>query len=303
MVPKMPANLPITFVKATRAESDEALVKSWLRSLNSPHTQRNFEVTARRFLAELPEAGMRVATVEDARDALTSMSAGLSEASARQYVLRVKSLLGYAQKLGYTQFNAGATIKVRSDTSNRGATLAKRIMSEVEVSLLIRAAPSKRDRVLLEVIYAGGLRVSETVGLTWADVLPRDDRVQLSITGKGGKVRQVLLPEIVSRALHSLRGDAGGDDPVFPSRQGGHLTERTVNGMVKRAAAKAGINERVSPHWLRHAHGSHAIDRGASLPEVQTTLGHGNIATTSGYLHARPDTSSGLHLDPGVFLR
>jgi integrase len=57
------------------------------------------------------------------------------------------------------------------------------------------------------------------------------------------------------------------------------------------------------PHWLRHAHVSHAIDRGASLPEVQTTLGHGNIATTSGYLHARPDTSSGLHLDPGVFLR
>jgi integrase/recombinase XerD len=73
--------------------------------------------------------------------------------------------------------------------------------------------------------------------------------------------------------------------------------------MVKRAAAKAGINESVSPHWLRHAHGSHAIDRGASLPEVQSTLGHGNNATTSGYLHARPNTSSGLHLDPGVFLR
>jgi integrase/recombinase XerD len=68
-----------------------------------------------------------------------------------------------------------------------------------------------------------------------------------------------------------------------------------VNGMVKRAARKAGINEAVSPHWLRHALGSHAIDHGASLPEVQSTLGHGNIATTSGYLHARPDTSSGLH--------
>jgi hypothetical protein len=50
-------------------------------------------------------------------------------------------------------------------------------------------------------------------------------------------------------------------------------------------------------------HGSHAVDRGASLPEVQATLGHGNIATTSGYLHARPNTSSGLHLDQGVFLR
>jgi integrase/recombinase XerD len=57
-------------------------------------------------------------------------------------------------------------------------------------------------------------------------------------------------------------------------------------------------------HWLWHAHGSHAIERGASLPEVQAMLGHGNIATTSGYLHARrTDSPSGLRLDPGVFLR
>ena len=97
-------------------------------------------MTARRFLAELPEGGLRAATVEDVRDALTSMSAGLSEASARQYVLRIKSLLGYAHALGYTPFNAGATIKVRSNAGNRGATLAKRIISEVEVGLLIRAA-------------------------------------------------------------------------------------------------------------------------------------------------------------------
>jgi integrase/recombinase XerD len=68
--------------------------------------------------------------------------------------------------------------------------------------------------------------------------------------------------------------------------------------MVKRTAKAAGINTDVSPHWLRHAHGSHAIERGASLPEVQATLGHGNISTTSGYLHARPDSSSGLRLDP-----
>ena len=248
--------------------------------------------------------GLRAGTVEDVRDALARITKGLSEASARQYVLRVKSLLGYAHELGYTPFNAGARIKVRSDAGSRGASLAKRIITEVEVGLLIRAAPSKRDRVLLEVIYAGGLRVSETVGLTWADVLLRGERVQLSILGKGGKMRQVLLPEVVSRSLLSLRSGAGANDPVFPSRKaGGRLTERAVNGMVKRAAAKAGITMAVSPHWLRHAHGSHAIDRGASLPEVQSTLGHGNIATTSGYLHARPDSSSGLHLDPGVFLR
>ena len=184
-------------------------------------------------------------------------------------------------------------------------TLAKRIIPEVEVHLLIRGARTKRDRVLLEVLYAGGLRVSELAGLTWSDVLPRDKgQVQLSVVGKGGVARQVLLPEAVSRALLSLRGDAGANDPVLASRKtGARLTERAVLGIVKRAAAKAGIEAPVSPHWLWHAHASHAIDRGATLPEVQSTLGHGNIATTSGYLHARPQSSSGLKLDPGVFLR
>jgi integrase/recombinase XerD len=145
--------------------------------------------------------GMRKATIEDVRDALAKISVGKSEASTRQYVLRVKSLLGYAQRSGYTLFNAGATIKVRSDAANRGANLAKRIIPEVDVKLLLRAAPSWRDCILLEVTYAGGLRVSEVVALAWADVLARDERVQLSITGKGGKVCQVLLPEVVSRSL------------------------------------------------------------------------------------------------------
>jgi len=114
-------------------------------------------------------------------------------------------------------------------------------------------------------------------------------------------VRQVLLPEAVSGQLLSLRGDAGNNDAVFAARHGGPLTERAINYMIKRAAERAGITGAVSPHWLRHAHGSHALDRGATLAEVQTTLGHANVATTSGYLHARPDTSSGLRLDPGIF--
>jgi integrase/recombinase XerD len=121
--------------------------------------------------------------------------------------------------------------------------------------------------------------------LSWADVLPREnDQVQLSILGNGGKQRQVLLPDIVSRSLLTLRGDAGANDPVFANRWGGRLTERAVHGMVRRAAARAEVNKPISPHWLRHAHGSHAIKKGASLPEAQATLGHANITTTSGYL-------------------
>jgi integrase/recombinase XerD len=125
---KLPARHRIDVLRATRAETDEQLLQSWLDSLNSPHTRRNFETTARRLLAELP-MGLRSATVEDVRDALRSITAGLAGTTASQYVLRVKSLLTYAHKLGFTPFNAGQAIKVRSDAGNRGATLAKRIVS------------------------------------------------------------------------------------------------------------------------------------------------------------------------------
>ena len=296
----LPAHRVGTLAAGTRAKSDAELVRSWADSLRSAHSRRNFEKTAQRFLDALPPGGIRKATVEDVREALAKITEGLSDATAQQYVLRVKSLLSYGHKLGYMAFNAGVTIKVRPDQS--GGKLAKRIMPEVDVKLLIRAARSPRDRVILETLYAGDLRISELVGLSWADVIERDAKVQLSVTGKGGKTRQVLLPQLVSASLLALRGDASANDPVFASHKDGRrLTERTVGYMLKRTTKRAGIARTVSPHWLRHAHGSHALDRGATLAEVQTTLGHANVATTSGYLHARPNTSSGLKLDEGIF--
>ena len=297
---RLQAPIRLQTITATKARTDQALAASWVASLNSAHSRRNCETTARRFLEAL-EAPLRQAAVEDVRDALAAITSGLAPTSARQIVLRVKSLLSYGHRLGYLSFNAGAVIKVQGDTRS----IAKRIVSEVDIGLLVRAVRGIRNRALVEVGYAGGLRVSELVGLTWDSVIERgDDKVQLHVVGKGRKVREVLLPEIVSKALLALRQPSSrGSDPVFANRDGERLTERAVNYMLKAAAERAGLPKGFSAHWLRHAHGSHAIERGASLPEVQATLGHGNIATTSGYLHARPDSSSGLHLDPGVFLR
>lgn len=297
-----PAAGPVTITAlaaGTRARTDRELVASWVSGLASPHSRRNFEATALRFLEALP-TDLRSAKVEDVRQALETLVEGRRPGTARQVILRIKSLLSYGHRLGFTMFNAGTVLKVK--TAHRGAELAKRILPEVDVALLIRAARKPRDRVLIEVAYAGGLRVSELVALTWSDVLAgKGGKAQLSVLGKGGVVRQVLLPERVSEDLKALRDDAGANDPLFPARHGSRLTERAVHGLIKRLAKRAGVPEAVSPHWLRHAHGSHALDRGATLAEVQATLGHANVATTSGYLHARPNSSSGLRLDEGIF--
>jgi site-specific recombinase XerD len=83
---------------------------------------------------------------------------------------------------------------------------------------------------------------------------------------------------------------------VFASQRRGHLDPSQVHRVVKAAAARAGLPAEVSAHWLRHAHASHALGRGAPTHLVQATLGHASVATTGRYLHARPSDSSGRYL-------
>ena len=95
----------------------------------------------------------------------------------------------------------------------------------------------------------------------------------------------------------ALRGEADESQPVFPSRKGRrHLTRVQVFRIIRAAAKRAGVDEHVSPHWLRHAHASRALERGAPIHLVQATLGHSNVATTGKYLHARPTESSSRYL-------
>jgi site-specific recombinase XerD len=124
------------------------------------------------------------------------------------------------------------------------------------MGLLVRAARGARNRVLVQVAYAGGLRISELVGLiwSWSNVIRRNDgKVQLNVLGKGNKPRQELLPEVVRNALLKLRGEAGDDAPIFANPAGGPLTDHAVNYMLKAAAERAGLPGGFSAHWPRHA--------------------------------------------------
>ena len=154
--------------------------------------------------------------------------------------------------------------------------LAQRILSEFDTLSILRAAKPGRERILCEVGYYGALRVSEIASLTWSQVLPRETgEVQLTLVGKGDKPRHVLLPAAVAKSLLAMRGDAS--DRVFPN------TARRINYILKAIVKRAGGNPDTSPHWLRHAHASHAIDNGAPITLVLRA-------------HARPNDSSSRFL-------
>jgi integrase/recombinase XerD len=231
----------------------------------------------------------------------------LAPASRARKISSVKSLFGFGHRLGYLPFDVGRVVK-RPKLKD---TLAERILSEGDVHRLFVTAQqlssfkrtplqdkrARRNYVLLRLLYTAGLRVDEIARLAWRDLRERGDAGQVTVYGKGGKTRVVLLPASVWHELLSIRDAAPSDAPVFASRGGGgFLTTTQVRRLVYAAASAAGLDERPSPHWLRHAHATHALERGAAIHLVQATLGHASVATTGRYLHARPTDSSARYL-------
>jgi len=278
-----------TVRQPAQAESDDAMVRLWLHG-RSPGTMRAYAADAGLFFVRAGKT-LRAVTAADVQ-AFTDTLDGLAPASRARKVSAVKSLLSFAQRVGYTAFNAGAPVRLPPVRN----TLAGRIMDEASVLRLVHMETGLRNGAMLRLAYAAGLRVSELCGLCWRDLAPRGGAGQITVLGKGGKTRAVLLTAGVWNAVAALRGNAGPDAPVFRSARGGHLDPSQVHRIVKDAAARAGLPAAVSAHWLRHAHVSHALDRGAPAHLVQATVGHASLATTSRYAHARPDDSSARYL-------
>lgn len=175
-----------------------------------------------------------------------------------------------------------------------------RVLSFEEISILL-AAPDVtkprglRDAAMLHVMYASGLRVSELVGLTLADV--DRQRGLVSAFGKGGKRRLVPLGEVALRHVdaylehvrpHLLRGREG-EKTLFLSPSGKKLTRQGFWKIVKRMARVAGITTPISPHKLRHSFATHLLQGGADLRAVQAMLGHADLGTTEIYTRVAQD--------------
>lgn len=276
------------------ATSDHHLAELWLSRKRSPHTRRAYAADVGAFLASVGRA-LRGLTVDDMQRWIAGLSG--KPATVARRVAAVRSLLAFGFRTGYLAFDVGRAVEAPSAQDAR----AERILTEGEVSRIL-AALHGRDALMARVLYASGARVSEIVGLQWQHVHPRGEGegAVLTIHGKGAKTRHVLLPARVAADLMAFRGAAPDDAYVFATSTGKPVHPTAVRTTVRAAALKVGISRPVSPHWFRHAHASHALDRGAPIHLVQSTLGHASVATTSRYLHARPDASSGQYLREGM---
>ena len=157
-----------------------------------------------------------------------------------------------------------------------------------------------RDRAMLELLYASGLRVSELVGVNVNEVSTQDGVVR--VTGKGSKTRLVPMGEEaadwIDQYLKTARPkilDGQMTDAMFVTTRGGAMTRQAFWYLIKRYALVAGITKHMSPHVLRHAFATHLLNHGADLRVVQMLLGHADISTTQIYTHVARERLKQLH--------
>lgn len=178
-------------------------------------------------------------------------------------------------------------------------------LSEAEVErLLVAPDPDtplgQRDRAMLELLYASGLRISELVSLKTSSVNLQQGVVR--VLGKGGKERLVPIglqaQEVLLEFVRVGRRDLLGErvcDALFPSNRAREMTRQTFWHAVKRYASVAGITRSISPHTLRHAFATHLLNHGADLRAVQMMLGHADLSTTQIYTHVAQARLKDLH--------
>jgi integrase/recombinase XerD len=272
---------------ARQATTDDQLISLWLHG-RSVHTQRAYSSDLAVFRAgcSVPLGLVTLGDLQAFADSLSSRA----PATQTRMLSSIKSLLAFGSLLGYLAFNVGAAMKLPALRNG----LSERILTEEEVHALIRSEPKPRNRLILRLLYIAGLRVDELAHARHADLQARTEAGQLTVFGKGNKTRVILLPAAMWRELASA--DSPGDSLIFPGRRGRPLHSTTIERIVLAAARRAGLSQQVSPHWLRHSHATHALERGAPIHLVAATLGHSSIQTTGRYLHARPTDSSARYL-------
>lgn len=237
----------------------------------------------------------------DVADFLASLKEwGLAPRSRARALSSVRMFHRFLLVEGYAEVNPTAIIEAPKTVAKLPQVLTGR---EVEALLAAPGDDSNidiRDRAMLELLYATGLRVSELVGLGLRDV--NVTAGYLMAFGKGGKERLVPMGEsacaAVSRYLSETRpvmDRDGANRYLFLTRLGDRMTRQAFWNIIKKRALEAGVRKSISPHTLRHSFATHLLENGADLRSVQTMLGHADLSTTQIYTHVTRERLKRLH--------
>lgn len=276
----------------------------------SPRTLLAYESDLSQFLSHVARAaGVNTGALSPSRldrDAVRGFlgelhRAGRSRASAARKLAAIRTFLRYLRREGWIDGDPGALVATPRREVRMPAHLSEREMSALVEAPAADAPLGRRDRAILELFYASGLRLSELAGLDLEDVNLRARMVR--VLGKGGRERIVPFNTSAAAALRAYLPDrerlmreegrpAGaprrapdGRAPLFVNYRGTRLTIRSIDRLVRRYAAAATTRGPVSPHALRHSFATHLLRHGADLRAIQEMLGHARLRTTERYTH------------------
>ena len=276
----------------------------WLEKGLSDNTLKAYRYDLDSFAAWVADHEKSLITVsrEDLMSYLSDrMSKGLQARSTARSLSCLRALYRYL--LREKKVKDDPTLRVENPKLGRPlpGTLSEQDIEKLLAAPNIETALGLRDRTMLEVLYACGLRVSELTGLRLSEVNLRQGVIR--IIGKGSKERLVPMGEEAITWLTRYLAEARvellkknlNQDIIFPSNRGVQMTRQTFWHRIKAHAKTADIQKKLSPHTLRHAFATHLLNHGADLRVVQLLLGHSDLSTTQIYTHVAQQRLKELH--------
>lgn len=273
----------LQYLRAERNASD-LTIKSYREDLQA------LEVHLTQTHGQCPAAGE--ITTLDLRGYISSLhTVGYAKTTVARRLASLRSFFRFGAREGWSQANPAKPLR-----NPRKERSLPHFLSTEETDRLLTAPAKddvygKRDRAMLETLYSAGLRVSELAGMNQGDI---DFAAGvITIRGKGRKERLALIGSHATKALErwlavrrtSDKEPKGPLSPVFVNKYGRRLTTRSIARMLEKYLQQTGLDQRTSPHTLRHSFATHLLDQGADVRSVQELLGHKSLATTQIYTH------------------
>jgi integrase/recombinase XerC len=284
-------------VKSAGGEQGGPAVGAFLRYLAtergaSAHTIRSYRTDLLDCIAFLERRGLGALADADARvirGYLADLHArGLARTSMARRLATLRSFFRFLVRRGRARVNPAREVRTPRLPGRLPAHLPIDQSDALFRSPVGDDQADRRDRAILEVLYAAGVRVAELSGLDVEDVDLREGSVR--VLGKGRKERIVPLGGKAVAALHEYLGvRESSRGALFRNARGGRLTVRSLHRIVRARARTAGLAGRVTPHTLRHTFATHLLDAGADLRLIQELLGHARLSTTQRYTHVSAD--------------